>query len=86
MKQMILDILKALSIDNYIITEARRSSAELFFIRKKLDMRRMKDVTEYEVLVFSDFEQDGSRFRGASRVILFPGMDKANIDKSILLF
>ena len=47
MKQMILDILKALSIDNYIITEARRSSAELFFIRKKLDMRRMKDVTEY---------------------------------------
>lgn len=83
MKQMILDILKALSIDNYIITEARRSSAELFFIRKKLDMRRMKDVTEYEVLVFNDFEQDGSKFRGASRVILFPGMDKANIEKTL---
>ena len=46
MKQAILNALSALNISDYSMTEQQRSSAELFFIKKRLDMRRVKDTHE----------------------------------------
>ena len=56
MKQAILNALSALNISDYSMTEQQRSSAELFFIKKRLDMRRVKDTHEYSVTVYNVFE------------------------------
>lgn len=53
MKQAILNALSALNISDYSMTEQQRSSAELFFIKKRLDMRRVKDTHEYSVTVYN---------------------------------
>lgn len=79
MKQAILNALSALNISDYSMTEQQRSSAELFFIKKRLDMRRVKDTHEYSVTVYNVFEEDGKKFRGSSTVILFPGTEAAEI-------
>ena len=81
MKQAILNALSALNISDYSITEQQRSSAELFFIKKQLDMRRVKDTHEYSVTVYNVFEEDGKKFRGSSTVILFPGTEAAEITR-----
>lgn len=79
MKEMILKALASLHVDTYSITRTCRSSAELFFVRRKLDMRRMKEVTEYEVIVYRDFSQGDRRFLGSSSVQLFPGMEEQEV-------
>ena len=81
MKQAILNALSALNISDYSMTEQQRSSAELFFIKKRLDMRRVKDTHEYSVTVYNVFEEDGKKFRGSSTVILFPGTEAAEITR-----
>lgn len=83
MKEMILQALQSLHIDTYSISETRRSSAELFFIRRKLDMRRMKEVTEYAVTVYRDFSQEEKRFLGSSTVQLFPGMEREEVERAL---
>lgn len=79
MKEMILNTLQALGMDAYSLTETRRASAELFFIRRNLDMRRMKEVTEYEVTLYRDFTEGDKRYLGASQVLLFPGMGEEEV-------
>ena len=49
MEKKIMEALRVLEIPVYSIVKEQRSTAELFFIRRQLDMRRMKDVTEYTV-------------------------------------
>lgn len=56
------------------ITERKEHCAELYFIRKKLDMPRVKDSISYTVEVFADFEEDGTRFRGGSTALISSGM------------
>ncbi len=79
MLNRILDALKALSIENYLLEERRSETAELFFIRKKLDMRRIKDITDYSATVYRDFELDGHAMRGSSSAQIFPGMGDEDI-------
>lgn len=83
MKQAILNALDALKISEYSITETQRSSAELFFIKKKLDMRRIKDAHEYSVTVYNVFEQDKMKFRGNSTALLFSGADADEITNAL---
>ncbi len=54
MTDLIIKILAELGIGHYRVLESRRRSAELFFVRRRLDMRRMTDVREYQVTVFVD--------------------------------
>ena len=67
--------LSALQIENWLIRETKSESAELFFIKKNLDMRRMTDVHEYAVTVYCDgTDPEGGKLRGSSVVTLNPGM------------
>ena len=61
---MIEQILKAFNQNNitkYRINEVEAEQLELFFIRRKLDMRRGKKVHKYNVTVYRDFEKDGKK-------------------------
>ena len=74
MRDMILQALRELDIPVYDITLEKERSAELFFIRKTLDMRRIKDVARCAVTVYRDFEADGRKYRGRSLTQIFEGM------------
>lgn len=65
------------------INERREETAELFFVKKALDTRRVKDVCKYEVTVFRDVSgQDGER-RGFTSVQLISSMDDTQLDEQL---
>ena len=74
MRNIILKALRELDIPVYQIEITEEHSAELFFIKKTLDMRRIKDATHCAVTVYRDFEADGVKFRGSSQAQIFEGM------------
>ena len=65
------------------INERKEETAELFFVKKALDTRRVKDVCKYEVTVFRDVSgQDGEK-RGFTSVQLISSMDDAQLDEQL---
>lgn len=83
MTDRITETLKKLNIKEYIINDLVRESAELFFIRKKLDQRRMKDSHVYSVVVYKDFEKDNRRCKGHATAVIYPGMTDEEIFKAL---
>jgi len=79
MLQTILEQLKEKQITTYLIKESKTQTAELFFIRKRLDMRREKDVTEYSITVYHDFVKENTNMRGSSSITLPAGMTASEI-------
>lgn len=73
--EQIKAVLGQLGIETYRITESVQESLECFFVRKRLDLKRRTDVTDYAVVVFCPHEQDGKRMLGSSAVNIHPGMD-----------
>ena len=74
MRDMILKALRELDIPVYDISLEEERSAELFFIKKTLDMRRIKSTVRCSVTVYRDFEADGKKYRGRSVTQIFEGM------------
>ncbi len=74
MRDIILKALGELDIPVYDITMEEERSAELFFIKKTLDMRRIKSANRCAVTVYRDFEADGRKYRGRSVTQIFEGM------------
>ena len=70
MIERILSALKKSGVELYQITETREESAELFFIRKSLDMQRMKEVREAQVVVYREFSEGEARMLGSASVQL----------------
>ena len=83
MKDRILAALSRLHIEEYIINETTTRSAEMFFIRKTLDTRRIKNVSSYEVTVYRSFEKNEKAMKGSSLIYIYEGMTDAEIDKTL---
>lgn len=81
MIDQIKDTLQALQIDQWKIIEIYRSGEEVYFIGKKLDMSRRKDVRLYEVTVYSDFVEGEECYLGESRTRVDASMDENEISK-----
>lgn len=79
----IIDILDSLKIEKFLISKTDKSSSELFFIRRKLDVRRSKCVTDYNVTVYRDLEKDGVKLRGSAAVGIFPTMTDVEIEEQL---
>lgn len=71
-------------IDGFRIIENKIESSELFFVRKEMDMNRVKSVHDFRVTLYKDFEEDGEKYRGSSTVKVHPTMDDDDIKKVIL--
>lgn len=67
-------VLAEIGAAHYLIMQSREEASELFFIRTKRDMTRIKDVTRINVTVYRDFDAQGTRMRGEADATLFPGM------------
>ena len=83
MREIILQALKKNGVAEYLIREEKIESAELYFIKKELDMRRLKYITRYEVTAYRDFEKDGKKMRGFSAAEIFPQMRPEEVKKAV---
>lgn len=83
MLNRIINILKKNNIDVWRVTESSSCTAELYFIKKKLDMPRLKEMKLFVVSVFRDFEENGKKYRGESNALINPGMSDEEIDSRI---
>lgn len=83
MLNKIKEILKSEGIEKYLINKIEKSSSELFFIRKSLDTRREKNITNYDVTVFRDVEKDGSKLLGSALISVYPTMTDKEIGERL---
>ncbi len=83
MKEAILKVLEQLKIKDYTLNIIRRQSQEYFFIKRKLDLSRAKDVTFYDLTVYKRNYDTNRRYMGESQVRLFPNMAEAELQARI---
>lgn len=76
-------ILALSGVDTYFIRTIRRESTELFFVKKKLDLRRMNTAEDTVITVYADCEKDGKKLRGISDVIVDESMSDEEISEKI---
>ena len=76
-------LLKECGVGEWFIRQESRTSNELFFIKKKLDMRRIKDVTDANIAVYKDEEKDGKKLKGRTDIIVSASMSDEEIKKKI---
>lgn len=79
----IINTLKSEGIEKYLINKTDKSSSELFFIKKRLDVRRTKKITDYNVIVYRDIEKEGEKLRGSASVSIFPTMTDGEIKRTL---
>lgn len=78
-----IDILKKCNVSTYFVSETSAKSVELFFVKKKLDMRRMKDDDSAEITVYKDMEEGGKKLRGSASVSVNSTMTDEEIEEKI---
>ena len=83
MIRQIKAVLGQLGISRYRIVESVQESVECFFIRKKLDLKRRTDLTDYSVIVVRQHEKDGKKLLGSSAVNIHPGMEPEEIKDTL---
>ncbi len=83
MIKQIRAVLEQLGIAEYRIVESVQESLESFFVRKKLDLKRRTDLTDYSVVVFCPHEKNGKRMLGSSAVNIHPGMETDEIRETL---
>lgn len=79
----ILNILKEKEINTYLINTVSEESYELFFIKKNLDMKRLKHTLKYELTVYNDFLKNDVKMRGSATCQIYPDMTDDEISKKI---
>ena len=81
--ERIKKLLEKAGVERYRIMYAQESTAELFFVKKQLDTRRIKDTEKYFVTVFRSSETDEKKLVGATEITVLPAMSDAEIEKAI---
>ncbi len=79
----ILSVLKNCDISSYLINEDLQESVELFFIKKRLDMQRQKEIHNYTLTIYRVFEKDKIKMRGSSTVGIYCGMTEEEITDTV---
>lgn len=77
-----IDIMDKCGIKVYAVTCTEKEIDELFFIKKKLDMKRIEKTAEISMSVYKDMEIDGKKLRGRADIIASASMsDEELIEK-----
>lgn len=85
MIERIKSALARCGIGMWRINERVDETTELFFVKKRLDTRRTKDVRKYEVTVFRDVEtkEVGKPARGFTSIPILPSMGDRQLDEEL---
>ncbi|MBZ9687659.1 TldD/PmbA family protein [Clostridium estertheticum] len=71
--------MNSFSMDGFKIIENKITASELFFVKKGLDMYRAKNVHNFNITVYKNFEQDHVAYTGSSSAIIHPTMSDEEI-------
>ena len=83
MLQTIQNALKECGVSAWRVRRTVEETSELFFVRKQLDTRRIKDTEKYDVTVFRKETRDGKDLCGETAITLTPGMSPEKIREEI---
>ena len=75
--------LGAAGVSVWNIAKNHTKTAELYFIKKKLDLPRFNDILQYEVTVYRDSDSERGPLRGQSTTYIVPGMTDEEISRKI---
>ena len=78
----IINTLAQCGVSEYRINDSRVETAELFFVRKNLDMRRINESHSCTVTLFREFDHEGTACKGFTTVNVHPGMSVSELEKS----
>ena len=81
--ETLLQCLKELQVSDYRLVETICHSKELFFITKKLDLSRAKQVRKWTVTVYEDHDLDGKMYRGSATMQFYPTMTKTEMEAGL---
>lgn len=81
MIETILKVLQDNQVETWLLEETSKETAELFFIKKKLDMRRSENVKVIKVQVYRDFEKDGVTYRGDASFMAEPSSTEQELQE-----
>lgn len=65
--------------DGFKIIETKIIASELFFVKKDLDMYRAKDIHNFNITVYKNFEEEGIAYTGSSSALVHPTMSDEEI-------
>ncbi len=84
MLNQLMDMLKRTdAVDEWLVSDKRIESSELFFVGSNLDMNRSKKVRHISVTVYKNFVSDGTKYKGSASTRVSPAMTRNEIDKKI---
>ncbi len=79
----ILSALQENNIKKYFVTETKKTTSEMFFIRRKLDLTRGEELCDYTVSVYKDFSKGGEDLTGAAEVKIELGETDEQISEKL---
>ena len=81
--EQILKAFEKAGVSVWRLTKNRTKSAELYFIKKELDIPRYKDIEVIRAEIFRDFEEDGKKFRGSTEIYIEPGLTDEELETKV---
>ena len=79
----ILKVLKNNNVTTYRLRDSITESTEVFFVKKKLDTRRIANTETVSVTVYKEFEKDGVKYLGDANFAVEPSMSEEMIDSKV---
>ena len=76
-------LLKEAGVEDYSVYGVNERTAELFFVKKQLDTRRIKDVEKFYVNVFRTAEAEGKRMRASTNCMVLASMTDDEIMEAL---
>ncbi len=83
MTEKIKKLLSIEGIENYLIVEVEREVCELYFVRRRLDMKRAVSTHRASVSVYRDEVRENEKLRGVAEVLVFSDMDDDEIRQKL---
>lgn len=81
--ERIIKLLEKAGIGEYSALQIKERTAELFFVKKQLDTRRIKDVEKFHVTVYRTAEADGQKLKAQTEAMLLSSMSDDEIIKAL---
>jgi len=79
MIEKIVTLLGEENIGQYLINEELTECRELYFVKKRLDMKRSRRKRKYTVRVFREGKHEGKRTLGSADVLIFDSMTEGEM-------
>lgn len=83
MLEKIKSILSKNHIEKFDIIEENENTLELFFVKKEMTLKRMKNDVTYDLTLYNEYMEDNEKYLGSASILIFPTMEDMEIEEKI---